>query len=475
MSYTIYFWTGLTKRNNSTLTPTTGRTEFQCIVKDGTGILNPVIQLDLGLAVDPSQFNYCQIPDFERYYWVREWTFERGLWTATCAVDVLATYKAQIGASSLYVLRAAAAYDGAVVDNLYPTKVGCSYQHTAINTPYTTGWYVIGCVSPEGTYGSITYYAISTQEMAKMCAYLITDAVSEDNHFSLTDASMALQNSLIDPMQYIKSCIYIPFAYADFSGIVTEPTRVKVFMWEPSVKVNNNTVYVSALKFTGTTITKSSTVNITKHPDTSSRGNYVNSAPYTLLTLSYPPFGVLDIDTSVSANASSLNITLRTDVITGRGILTIKCNNTVLNRVESQIGVPIQLSQVTRDYLGAATSAISGVAGSIGSLATGNIGGALSSAVSGIGNAIQAIQPRANTIGSGGGFSHLAGEFQLDHQFFRPVSDDPSHNGRPLCQVRQLSTLAGYQLIQDGDVPIPGTSTEADQVRQYLESGYYYE
>ena len=53
MSYTIYFWTGLTKKNNSTLTPTTGRTEFQCIVKDGTGILNPVIQLDLGLAADP--------------------------------------------------------------------------------------------------------------------------------------------------------------------------------------------------------------------------------------------------------------------------------------------------------------------------------------------------------------------------------------------------------------------------------------
>lgn len=475
MAYTVYFWTSFAKKNNSTLTPTTGRTQFDCIIKDGSGILNPEIQLDLGLAADPSQFNYCQIPDFERYYYVNEWYFERGLWTATLTVDVLATYKTQIGSSSLYVLRASAAYDGSVVDNLYPTKVGCDYQHTSITTPYTTGWYVIGVVSPEGTYGSITYYAISNQEMAKMCAYLITDAISEDNHFSLADASMALQNSLIDPMQYIKSCMYIPFEYADFSGIVSEPTRVKVFMWEPSVQVNDNTVYVSALRFTGTTITKSATVNITKHPDTSSRGNYVNSAPYTLLTLSYPPFGVLDIDTSVAANATSLAVTLRTDVITGRGILTIKCNNTVLNRVESQIGVPIQLSQVTRDYLGAATSAISGVAGSIGSLATGNIGGAISSAVSGIGNAIQAIQPRANTIGSGGGFSHLAGEFQLDHQFFRPVADDLSHNGRPYCQITTPSTLGGYMLIQDGDVAIPGTSDEADKVRTYLESGFYYE
>lgn len=469
MSYTIYFWTGLTKKNNSTLTPTTGRTEFQCIVKDGTGILNPVIQLDLGLAADPSQFNYCQIPDFDRYYWVREWTFERGLWTASCAVDVLATYKDQIGASSLYVLRAAAAYDGAIVDNLYPTKVGCSWAHSTVTSPYLSsgGTYILGCVSPDGDYGSITYYAVTGGGLSKLCSYLITDAVSEENHFSLSDASIALQNSLIDPLSYIKSCMYFPFALTDFD-LQTATTTLKVFQWSVPQVLN--------ARISGNRLNKNRTFSIQKHPDTTSRGNYVNSAPYTMLTLFCAPFGVIEIDTSVTANQSTLNAEFTIDPISGRGTLRILCGGTVLNTLQAQIGVPIQLSQVTRDYVGAVTGIVSGVAGAVGSAMSGNIGGAISGAVSGIGNAVNALRPRQQSMGSGGGFNDIAPvTWTLDHQFFRPVTDDPAHNGRPLCQVRQLSTLAGYQLIQDGDVPIPGTSTEADQIRQYLESGYYYE
>lgn len=468
MSYTIYFWS-VTKRNNSTLTPTTGRTEFQCIVKDGTGILNPIIQLDLGLAADPSQFNYCQIPDFDRYYWVREWTFERGLWTATCAVDVLATYKSQIGASTLYVLRAAAEYDGTVVDNLYPTKVGCSFDHSTVTSPYLLngGTYVLGCISPDGDYGSITYTAVNSAGLSTLCSYLINDAISVSNGFSLSDASLRLQTSIIDPLSYIKSCMYFPFAMQDLP-LQSATTTFKIFTWQvPQVlnaRINNQR------------ISKNQTFTIKKHPDTNARGNYVNSAPYTMLTLYCAPFGVIEIDTSVTANQSTLNAEFTIDPISGRGTLRILCNGTVLHSLKAQIGVPVQLSQITRDYVGGITSAISGIAGTIGSALTGNVAGAISSAASGIGNAVNALKPRQQSMGSGGGFDDIQPvTWTLDHQFFRPVTDDLAHNGRPLCQLRQLSTLAGYQLIQDGDVPIPGTSTEADQVRRYLETGYYYE
>lgn len=469
MSYTVYFWTGFAKKNNSTLTPTTGRTQFDCIIKDGSGILNPEIQLDLGLAADPSQFNYCQIPDFERYYYVNEWYFERGLWTATLTVDVLATYKTQIGASTLYVLRAAAAYDGTVVDNLYPTKVGCTFDHSTVTSPYllTGGTYVLGCISPDGDYGSITYTALTGGGLSTLCSYLINDAISESNGFSLSDASLRLQTSIIDPLSYIKTCMYFPFALQDFD-LQTVATTFKIFSWQiPQVlnaRINNER------------IVKNQTFNIIKHPDTTARGNYVNSAPYTMLTLYCAPFGVIEIDTSVTANQSSLTAEFTVDPISGRGTLRILCNGTVLHSLKAQIGVPIQLSQITRDYVGGITSMVSGIAGTIGSALTGNVAGAISSAASGIGNAINAMKPRQQSMGTGGGFDDIQPvTWTLDHQFFRPVTDDPSHNGRPLCQLRQLSTLAGYQMIQDGDVPIPGTSEEADKVRGYLESGYYYE
>lgn len=470
MSYTVYFWT-LNKRNNSTLTPTTGRTEFQCIIKDGSGIMAPKLEMDLGLTTAPTDFNYCYIPDFKRYYYITEWYFDRGLWTASLAVDVLATYKSNIGVSSLYVLRASAAYDGRIIDNLYPVKSGCTFDNSTISNPYNFNifgstnppQFSIGCVSAAGNIGSMSYYMIGGNNLAVVCDYLINDAVSVANEFSLTDATMALQASLIDPIQYIKSAYLIPFTTTEYADVSTGVAPVKVFNWDTGA---------SGLKVDrGTTITKTFSFTIKKHPQTESRGNFLNCAPYTILTLSFPPFGVIDIDTTVTCNASILYVDVACDVITGKGKLTVRCNGEVLTTLEAQLGVPIQLSQVSSDYMGAITSLASGFSNIVQDVLTGNA----SNVISGIGNAVSALTPRANTIGSGGAFTQLTGHFALYHQFFTPVDDDISHNGRPLCELRTPASLGGYMLIQDGDVPIPGTSEEADKVRSYLEGGFYYE
>ena len=467
MSYKVKFWT-LTKRSNSTLTPTTGATEYNCVIKNGSGILTPKVELDIGLTTDPSAFNYCQIANFDRYYYVTEWQFDRGLWTATCKVDVLSTYKSQIGSTSMYVLRASAASDGAIMDNLYPMKTGCTYQHNTVASPYqTSGTYILGVVSPVGDYGSITYQAVNAAGLATICNYLVSSAVDYNNGFDDATTSFALQASIIDPLQYIRSCTFFPFPMTDFD-LQTATTSIDIFLWTiPSVL---------AARISGNRIHKTLSFSISKHPSTTARGNYVNCSPYTLLTLYAPPFGVIEIDTSITCNASTLTADLTIDPISGRGIMKIICNGNIVNNVEAQIGVPIQLSQVTRDYLGFASSIASGVIGSLGSLATGNMAGAVSSAMSGIGNAVSAIAPRSQTIGSGGGFSGVYPyNWQLDHQFFTPVDDDNSQNGRPYCQVTTPSALGGYMLIQDGDVPIPGTKAEADEIRSILETGFYYE
>lgn len=467
MGFNVYFWT-LTKKSNSTLIPTTGRYDYTCTIKDGSGIMNPTIELNIGATSDPSAYNYCQIPNFDRYYYINEWNYSRGLWTASLSVDVLATYKTQIGSTSMYVLRASAASDGAIVDNLYPMKVGCTYVHNTAASPYiAVGTYIVGCVGKNADYGSVSYYAMTKAELTTLCTYLIQDAIQDGvNGFTLNDCSIALQNSLVDPIQYIKSCVFIPYSRSDLS--TTTDSTFNIFNWT----VPGLTGY----RVAGHTVIKTATLSISKHPSTTARGNYVNTAPYTLLTLYVPPFGVINIDSTVTCNATQLDLELRTDTISGRGVLTIKCNGCVLHKLEAQIGVPIQLSQVTRDYVGAATSMVSGVTSAITGALTGNAAGAVTGAINGIGNAIQALAPRQQSVGSGGGFVHLASTpWQLDHQFFTPVDDDNSHNGRPYCKVATPSSLGGYMLIQDGDVAIPGTKAEADELRGLLESGFYYE
>lgn len=465
MGFTVRLFT-LSKRDNSTKRPTGNGTEYSCIIKSGSGILHPTISLDLGKVNDPSQYNYAYIPDFDRYYFIEEWYFERALWTASLKVDVLATYKTEIGNSRLYVMRCASEHDGNIIDTLYPAKSGCSFASDTKTNPWWDNIsYIVGVVSRAGNMGSLAYYGMSGTAIHTMCQNLLDDCVTEDNGFSWDDCSQALQLSLVDPMQYVKSCMALPVSMSEISNIGSA-SAVYAFNWDTGA-----TGYKIAL---APYINKSYTFNIQKHPDTSSRGNYVNSDPFTKITLTLPPFGTIDIDTSVTCNASTLTAQIRIDPITGKAILTISCNGIVLNRVESQLGVPISLSSVTRDYVGTASSALGSISGVVGGALSGDVAGAIGS-LSGIGNAVKSAMPRASTIGTTGGFASAMGTFRLDHQFFRPIADDNTHNGRPLCAMRTLNTLSGYMIIQDGDVAINGTSSEDAQVRQYLETGFYYE
>lgn len=466
MSFNVNFYT-LSKRDNSTKQPTGTGTEYACILKSGCGILHPTISLDIGLTSDPSQFNYAYIAAFERYYFVEEWYFEDALWTASLKVDVLATYKTEIGSASLYVLRAAASNDGSIIDTLYPTKTGCDFASDTKTNPWnTSGIFIVGIVTQDAAFGSIDYYLMTAAQINSMCLALTdpTTIIDAAYDFDLADASAGLQLSLVDPMQYIKTCMMLPVSSGDITNVGTAGT-INVYRWQAGT---GSKIYPTSR------IYKNYSFTISKHPDTNSRGNYVNSAPFTQITLTIPPFGCVDIDTTVTCNASTLDVTVEVDPISGKGILVVKCNNIILNRLEAQIGVPISLSSVTRDYIGG-VSAAAGVVGSAISTALGGVASGVAGVISGIGNAAEALMPRANTIGTTGSFVANHGEFRLDHQFFRPVSDDNTHNGRPLCAVRTLSTLSGYMLIQDGDVAMDGTSVEDAQIRQYLETGFYYE
>lgn len=466
MGFTVKLYT-FSKRDNSTKRPlATDGSQFSCVLKSGSGIMRPTLTFDFGRASDPSQYNYAYISDFDRYYFIEEWYFDRALWTATLKVDVLATYKTEIGNASLYILRAAGANNGDVIDTLYPCKAGCSFDSDVkTNSWWSDLSWVVGVISKNGNMGSMAYYGMDTTECVKMCTKLIDpNLIQNDANFSNIDASYGLQLSLVDPIQYIKTCMALPVPLTDLANIGSS-AAVYAYNWD--------TTAVGYKILQAPYINKSMTFNIIKHPDTNARGNYVNTAPYTNISLTIPPFGVIDIDTSVTCNATTLDVLVRIDPITGKGILTVSCNNITLNRVEAQLGVPISLSSVTRNYVGTAAG-LAGAVGSLASVAGGNLSG-LFSGVGSVGNAISSIMPRASTVGTTGGFASGMGDFRLDHQFFRPVDDDNTHNGRPLCDVRQISSLSGYMLVQDGDVAITGTSAEDAAVRNYLEGGFYYE
>lgn len=457
------------KRENSTKRPDTDPVSFQCILKEGSSIITPVISLDLGLDQDPSAFNYAYIPEYGRYYYIQNWYFDNALWTASMTVDVLATFRNEIGSTSLYILRSSVEYDGSIIDGMYPTNTDPTYHRSTANIytdDVTAGTFVIGVVSADGHYGSLEYYALKYDNMQAIITYLLTNAITEGNGYSLDDASIELQKSLIDPLSYIKTCVYIPIPYNSFWGAARQ---VRIWSWNTGVEAKRVGLYVDQ------TVTAS--IGINKHPQASSRGSYLNSAPYTDIRILLQPFGEIQIDPMMVREANAVDLSLRIDMTNGLGVLTLRPagSNYILSQCAAQVGVSVSLSQVTRDYLSAAGGAIQAIGGIVGGALTGDVVGAIGTAGAGIVNGIKAMVPRQSTMMGSGSFGALGLQATMIQTFYYVVQDDIDHHGRPLCQMRRPSALGGYMIVQDGDVPTAGTQSETAEIRSYLEGGFFYE
>ena len=111
------------------------------------------------------------------------------------------------------------------------------------------------------------------------------------------------------------------------------------------------------------------------------------------------------------------------------------------------------------------------VGGAIGG-AVGALGGAI---FSGIGNAVEHAFPVTTTTSSNGSLVNLAYSVSLKSVFYKLVPEDNADLGRPLCQARKISSVPGYQMIMHADVSIAGTREENQMIKNYMESGYFYE
>lgn len=473
-----------TKRENSTKQPI-GGTTFQCYLKEPTSVVNPTIVIETSGNAFPD-YNYGYISTFGRYYFITDIISDGNMWIISLRTDILATYKSQISSSSLYLLRCSDSYDGNLIDNFYPISTDYTQVRTAITSPFihdtteninvSNGTFIIGITeapngSSSGMYGSIRYYAMAKSAFAGLIDTLLDDTFLS-SYLDSSNASLELQKSIIDPMQFIKSCIWIPDLYSAISGFSTENNTINVWTWGP---INaKNKLLTSNYPYR----TYNMTASITAHPQAASRGSYLNCEPFTKLTLRVPAFGLFDLDTSLLKGSATVRAQITLDYITGIGILEIyNANGIMIARSSGQVGVPIQLSQVTHDYIGGAVRTGQGLLGAIGSALSGSITGAIAGGLSAIGSASDIMRPSESSIGSNGAFAGMYGSGALYHTFYTVPQDDNSHKGRPLCQNKTISTLTSgsFFMAMDGDIAIPGTAGEQAELKSFLESGVFYE
>lgn len=93
-------------------------------LREGSDVVNPSIMVES--SVDAiCGFNYAFIPEFQRYYFIQNFTaFRNNLTIITMTVDVLYTYKESILNSPAIICRSSRTGDGifSLPDERYPVK-----------------------------------------------------------------------------------------------------------------------------------------------------------------------------------------------------------------------------------------------------------------------------------------------------------------------------------------------------------------
>lgn len=98
MEITLYVTNSEIERLDKTLS---NATVISGSLKSECSIINPKIIIQY---LNPSQFNYCYIPSFNRYYYISNITSIRtNLWLIECSVDVLMSFNTQIKNMSVIV------------------------------------------------------------------------------------------------------------------------------------------------------------------------------------------------------------------------------------------------------------------------------------------------------------------------------------------------------------------------------------
>ena len=481
---TAYFYT-LTKRKNSTLQPT-GGTSLDVNLKSGTSLVSPTFLLNLSST---PMYNYVSFEG--RYYFITDIVSVRNdLWELQCEIDVLATYKTEILASTQFVSYSSSHGDTWLADTRIPVlrSTVAAKNTTPTGILSRIGCYILSVVGKESAATYMFYTDSGIKDIIKEISNWQQTGITQIEQLIDTTDTDTLLASLCEVLtntgfvgnaysqapSCIRSCLWVPFDYA-----------LAPISNSDQIYLGNFDTGISGSRISSKPVTDSTSVSIPWHFSDWRRGYCEDVYLY------LPLVGMVSIAADSITNVSSLTIDWSVTYTDGTISYEVKAGNQIIGTYGANcsanypIGINQQASigEIVNTMISGVEKVVSYGVNS--SLSPVSAGAASAGMIAEVGvTAYQVANAAANShascIGGIGGGAGIGLDtdiacYTVAHNTIVNPADMKDTMGLPTMKPTALSTLSGYCECTNGHVAIDGTLTEMATIDNYINSGFYIE
>lgn len=484
MSVTVYF-DNVSKRRNSTLQGNFTHS-YDCTLKAPTSLDRPTF------LVSAATMDYNAAKWDNRYYFIDDVVSVRnGQWEVSCVLDVLATYKADILASTQYVCYSSYKSSNWLPDTRIPVLRSTEYAETegADTGLFGSGFYVLTVVGKTGT---VTYGVplITIQKIIEDIQDWVDDDVTailggsytwgstEDAIKSLAEIMTktgCIGNAYQNAPQMIRSCVWVPLSLSMFETGSAE-----------AIYLGNYATGYAANRIRTNPSVITTTINIPwKFTD------WRRSVCETVY-VQLPYAGLIELGSDSLASESSIKV--QTSVCAVDGTISYRLSTgsgKTIGFYAGSCSAPYAIGINQRTGAGEVIqTAIAGISKTVATATdvTLNpmsiVGATAGAALEGVNAAYQtanaALSTHPSCVGSmggaaGAGLTQKASVIVMSHDTVATPASMAPTMGYPTMQTMSLSTLTGFCQCANAHIAAAAQVQELDAIDAYLNSGFFIE
>lgn len=462
MAFTLTLYK-VNKRQNSTLVPSGSGTSVYVTLKQETSLNNPVFIL----SGNKPDANYCAFEG--AFYFIDDIVSIRAnLWEIICSIDVLATFAAQIRATTAFVEFAAAGHSDIMDKRIVPLSPVTQYVASANLGISQGGCYILSVIGKDGA----AQYACTANQLRSMLASVENWAIGVLS--TATDATEALKSGFSQlisqgsALDAVRSCRWIPYEISDLNTT------------DKNLWFGNFNTGITAKRLN--TIIKTYGASLTVP---FSRTGWLRLQPYTDVFLYLPFVGVVSINTPYFQANNEITISVSVNVVSGEIAYLVMVDSIVIGSYGGNCGASIDFGTTITPALNIANG-IFQAASSLGiaaaSMATPGAAalasiGAANSIVNAAQGALTPVQSSVGGIqgGVGAGLLTAASVWVLEHDISGAIGNMAEAQGLPYFKTAALSSLSGYVQTRGASVSGEIRGTLRDKINSMLDSGIFLE